>query len=187
MKKIVNTLWGVGTILLLLIMPATGREVVPLSKTRFEIRSDGGSRVVDLKGREFIVVSVREPGSDGRFYAVDADGIVWWTGAITSGADDFKTPSGIYPVLYKKRYHMSKSYPDPSGENNMDYSIFFTRQGHALHKGSVNWMSHGCIHIDPRDIPTLFHWAKPGSTKVVITRHSYMPFARPDLLKYRLK
>ena len=171
-----------------IIFPLWGREVAPLSKTRFEILSDNGtSRIVNLRGKEFIVVSVREPGSDGRFYAVDRDGTVWWTGAITSGADDFKTPSGIYPVLYKKRFHMSKAYPDPSGINNMDYSIFFTHQGHALHKGSVNWMSHGCIHIDPRDIPTLFRWAKPGSTKVVVTRHSYMPFARPDLLKYHLK
>ena len=172
----------------LLIVSVWGREVIPLSKTKFELRSESGaSRIIDLKGREFIVVSVREPGSDGRFYSVDRDGIVWWTGAITSGADDYETPSGIYPVLYKKRHHMSTKYPDPDGINNMDYSIFFTRQGHALHKGSVNWMSHGCIHIDPRDIPTLFRWAKPGRTRVVITRHSYMPFARPDLLKYRLK
>jgi lipoprotein-anchoring transpeptidase ErfK/SrfK len=183
-KTILQTLG----IFLLLLLPTWGREVVPLSKTRFEVREDNGrNRIVDLKGREIIVVSVREPGSDGRFYAVDRDGMVWWTGAITSGADDFKTPSGIYTALYKKRHHMSTRYPDPSGINNMDYSIFFTRQGHALHKGSVNWMSHGCIHIDPRDIPALFRWAKPGQTKIVITRHSYMPFARPDLLRFRLK
>jgi lipoprotein-anchoring transpeptidase ErfK/SrfK len=184
MKQIVKLLILIGVLLL----PLAAREVIPLSKTRFEIRyDDGRSRTVDLSGREFIVVSVREPGSDGRFYAVDRDGVVWWTGAITSGADDYKTPSGIYPVLYKKRHHMSKAYPDPSGVNNMDFSIFFTHQGHALHKGSVNWMSHGCIHIDPRDIRTLFRWAKPGSTRVVITSHSYMPFARPDLLRFHLK
>ena len=176
------------SLLLLLPLSLNGREVVPLSKTRFEVFYDNGSaRTVDLRGKEFIVVSVREPGSDGRFYAVDRDGVVWWTGAVTSGADDYKTPSGIYPVLYKKRYHMSTKYPDPSGVNNMDFSIFFTHGGHALHKGSVNWMSHGCIHIDPRDIRTLYRWAKPGATRVVITRHSYMPFARPDLLRFRLK
>ncbi|ADV45731.1 ErfK/YbiS/YcfS/YnhG family protein [Nitratifractor salsuginis DSM 16511] len=184
MKQIVKLLIFISIALL----PLAAREVIPLSKTRFEIRYDNGqSRTVNLKGKEFIVVSVREPGSDGRFYAVDRDGVVWWTGAVTSGADDYKTPSGIYPVLYKKRHHMSTKYPDPSGENNMDFSIFFTHQGHALHKGSVNWMSHGCIHIDPRDICTLFRWAKPGRTHVIITRHSYMPFARPDLLRFHLK
>jgi len=165
-----------------------GREVIPLSKTRFLIRSDDGRRKnVDLRGKEFVVVSVREPGSDGRFYAVDRDGTVWWSGAVTSGADDFKTPSGIYPVLYKKRHHMSTRYPSDNGINNMDFSIFFTREGHALHQGSVEWMSHGCIHIDPDDIPVLYRWARPGRTRVVITRKSYMPFARPDLLRFRLK
>jgi len=184
MKKLAKLLILFGAILI----PITAREVIPLNKTLFEIRyKNGKSRIVNLKGKEFIVVSVREPGSDGRFYAIDRDGIVWWSGAITSGADDYKTPSGIYPVLYKKRYHMSKDYPDPSGVNNMDFSIFFTRQGHALHKGSVNWMSHGCIHIDPRDIRTIFRWTKPGQTRIVITRHSYMPFARPDLLRFHLK
>ena len=174
-------------ILSMLLLPLGAREVIPLNKTTFEIRWDNGkSRIVRLKGREFIVVSVREPGSDGRFYAVDRDGVVWWSGPLTSGADDFKTPSGIYTALYKKRYHMSTKYPEPSGIDNMDYSIFFSHQGHALHQGSVNWMSHGCIHIDPKDIPTLFHWAKPGRTKIIITRKSYMPFARHDLRMFHL-
>ncbi|WP_457605688.1 L,D-transpeptidase [Nitratifractor sp.] len=183
MKKSIRILCLIFLPLLLL-----GREVIPLSKTRFEVVYDNGrSHTVDLRGREFIVVSVREPGSDGRFYAVDRDGVVWWSGPLTSGADDYKTPSGIYPVLYKKRYYMSKRYPEPSGINNMDYSIFFTHQGHALHKGSVDWMSHGCIHIDPRDIPTLFRWAKPGRTRIVVTRHSYMPFARSDLKRFGIR
>lgn len=172
----------------LLINTLNASEVVPLSKTTFKVIKDNGfERIVDLKGREFIVVSVREPGSDGRFYTVDRDGIVWWTGAITSGVNDYDTPSGIFPILSKKRYYMSKKYPDPSGINNMDYSMFFTRTGNALHKGSVNWMSHGCIHIDPRDIKTLYNWAKVRRTLVIITRHSYMPFARPDLLRFNLK
>jgi lipoprotein-anchoring transpeptidase ErfK/SrfK len=169
-------------------MPDLHQEVVPLGKTVFDIISpDGKHKKVDLKGQDFIVVSVRERGSDGRFYAVDRDGDVWFTGPITSGANDFPTPSGIYPVLRKKRYYMSKDHPDPSGINNMDYSIFFTRYGHALHKGNVDWMSHGCIHISPKDIPTLFHWAKPHHTKVIITRNTYMPMAKPDLVKYHLR
>ncbi len=163
--------------------------VKPISKTRFQILTDSGEliREVDLKGQEFIVVSVREPGSDGRFYAVDRDGIVWWSGIITSGADDYKTPSGIYSVLRKIPRYMSKAYPDEDGVNNMDFAIFFTERGHALHMGSVNWMSHGCIHIAPKDIPVIYHWAKIGETKVVITRKSYMPFAKHDLIKFGVR
>ena len=180
--------WTVIGIILTTVLFAGHSEVVPLSKTRFRVVSaDGEQKEVNLKGKEFIVVSVRERGSDGRFYAVDRDGNVWFTGPITSGANDFPTPSGIYTVLRKKRYHMSKDFPDPSGINNMDYSIFFTHRGHALHKGSVDWMSHGCIHISPKHIPTLYRWSRPHDTRIIITRNSYMPFAKPDLVKYHLR
>jgi len=161
-------------------------ELEPISKTEFILKDDSGNTIqkYDLKGKEFVVVSVREPGSDGRFYAVDRDGVVWWTGIITSGADDYKTPSGVYTVLRKRRHYMSHKYPDEDGVNNMDFALFFTNQGHALHMGSVNWMSHGCIHIAPKDIPVIFKWAKIGDTKVVVTRKSYMPFAKDDLIKF---
>ncbi len=173
-------------LILLSISILNANIVEPISKTKFKILTDDGNLIkeVDLKGQEFIVVSVREPGSDGRFYAVDRDGIVWWSGIITSGADDYKTPSGIYTVLRKVPRYMSKAYPDEDGINNMDFAIFFTNQGHALHMGSVNWMSHGCIHIAPKDIPVIYKWAKIGQTKIVITRKTYMKYAKDDLIKF---
>jgi lipoprotein-anchoring transpeptidase ErfK/SrfK len=171
---------------LLFAITVNANVVQPTSKTSFDVKTDSGEllRTVDLSGKEFIVVSVREPGSDGRFYAVDRDGIVWWTGVITSGADDYKTPSGIYTVLRKARHYMSKAYPEENGVDNMDFAIFFTNYGHALHMGSTNWMSHGCIHIAPKDISVIFNWAKIGDTKVIITRKSYMPYAKDDLIRF---
>ncbi len=159
-------------------------ELMPTSKTTFQVINlkNGHERRVDLSGKNFIVVSVREEGSDGRFYAVDSDGTVWWSGAVTSGAVAFRSPSGVFPILEKKRFHMSKTYPDESGINNMDYMMRFTKAGHALHKGSTSWMSHGCIHIDPKEVATIYEWVN-SKTKVVITRHSYMPFAKEDLRK----
>lgn len=162
------------------IYPFKGIETIPIAKTVFKLIKGNQERIVDLTGQNFIIVSVREVGSDGRFYAVDVDGTVWWSGPVTSGAPEFRSPSGIFPIIQKKRYHMSNAFPDESGINNMDYMMKFTRQGHALHKGSVDWLSHGCIHIDPRDVPTLYKWSN-FKTKVVITRHSYMPFTREDL------
>jgi lipoprotein-anchoring transpeptidase ErfK/SrfK len=162
--------------------PLKGVETIPLSVTKFKLKEKRGDRIVDLEGKDFVVVSVRERGSDGRFYAVDRDGTVWWSGVVTSGTLEHRTPSGIFPIIQKKRYHMSTLYPDESGVNNMDYMLKFTWKGHALHQGSVNWLSHGCIHIDPKDAPTLYHWAT-FKTKVVITRHSYMPFAQYDLVR----
>lgn len=164
------------------------REVIPLSRTLFQVidLKTGNEHIVDLQGKDFIVVSAREEGSDGRFYAIDRDGTVWWSGAVTSGAKEYRSPSGIFHVLRKVRYHMSNAYPDESGINNMDYSLFFTKYGHALHKGSVNWMSRGCIHIDEKDIAPIFKWATKN-TKIVITRHSYMPFAIDDLKRIYVK
>ena len=162
------------------VYPFKGIETIPISKTIFKLLKGEHERIVDLTGKNFIVVSVRELGSDGRFYAVDVDGTVWWSGPVTSGTLEFRSPSGIFNIIQKKRYHMSNAFPDESGINNMDYMMKFTRRGHALHKGSVDWLSHGCIHIDPKDVPTLYRWSN-FKTKVVITRRSYMPFAREDL------
>ena len=162
-------------------LPVIGTETRPVSKTTFRlIKKNGQERMVNLKGQNFIVVSVRERGSDGRFYAVDKDGLVWWSGAVTSGAPEFRSPSGIFPIIQKKRYHMSTLYPEDNGVNNMNYMMKFTNGGHALHEGSVDWMSHGCIHIDPKDVPVIYRWSN-FKTKVVITRHTYMPFAKDDL------
>jgi len=162
-------------------------ELIPMSKTIFKIITleTGKEKIVDLTGQNFVLVSVREKGSDGRFYAVDSDGTVWWSGAVTSGAPEFRSPSGVFPIIQKKRYHMSTAFPDESGINNMDYMMKFTRYGHALHMGSVDWMSHGCIHLDPKDVPVIYHWTT-FKTKIVITRHSYMPFAKEDLRKIYL-
>ncbi len=160
------------------------RELIPLKKTLFKVihKKSKRTQTIDLSNKNFIVVSVREHGSDGRFYAVDKDGTVWWSGPVTSGAPEFRSPSGVFSIIQKKRYHMSTKYPDEHGINNMDYMLKFTKYGHALHKGSVDWMSHGCIHIDNKDIATIFKWAN-YTTRVVITRHSYMPFAKDDLKK----
>lgn len=164
------------------VYPFKGIETQPISKTTFKLYEKNKERIVDLTGKNFVLVSVRETGSDGRFYAVDSDGTVWWTGPITSGTLEFKTPSGIFPIIQKKRYHMSTLFPDASGVNNMNYTMKFTKRGHALHEGSVDWLSHGCIHIDPKDVPIIYNWSN-FKTKVVITRHSYMPFAKKDLLR----
>jgi len=166
--------------------PLKGTETIPVAKTVFKLLKGEHEKLVDLTGQNFIVVSVREEGSDGRFYAVDSDGTVWWSGTVTSGAPEFRSPSGIFHILRKKRYYMSKDFPDPYGVNNMNYMMQFTRQGHALHEGSVDWLSHGCIHIDAKDIPVLYRWSNP-KTKIIITRHTYMPFAKYDLRKIYIK
>jgi hypothetical protein len=176
MKKIILSLFSLSVLL-----SAESRELIPISKTEFlYINRQGVEQPIDMTGKDFILVSVREEDSDGRFYAVDRDGTVWMSGGISSGEEAKFTPSGKWKVLRKERYYTSKKYPEEDGSNNMDYSLFFTKWGHALHEGSIDNTSHGCIHVDKADIPGLYKWAHRGMP-VLVTRHRYMHYARPDL------
>ncbi len=171
----------VSIILFTIFLTAQTRELIPNSKTEFySINKQGHIQDIDLTGKGFILVSVREEDSDGRFYAVDRDGTVWLSGGISSGEEVEFTPSGKWKVLRKERFYTSKEYPEEDGSNNMDYSLFFTKWGHALHKGNIDQTSHGCIHVNHADIQMLYKWAKVGMP-VLMTRHRYMHYARPDL------
>jgi len=158
-------------------------DVSPLSKSRFSvIDANGSENVVDMAGKDFIVISLREKGADGAAYAIDRDGVVWWASPISSGAKGYETPSGIFRVIRKERHHMSKQHPDPKGVNNMDFSLFFTEGGHALHMGNTNAMSHGCIHVGEKGASAMFDWAN-YKTGIVVTRKHYLPFVYHDLIK----
>jgi len=158
-------------------------KVKPLGKTKFWVTRDSGEAYeMDLLGKNFIVVSLREKGADGLVYAVDKDGLVWWAENISSGAMGHETPSSIYPMLFKKKEHMSAQYANSNGRNNMDLSLWFTYRGHAIHLGNPNKASHGCVHVGRRGAQALFDWANT-ETKIVITRERYLPFVREDLAK----
>lgn len=159
-------------------------KVFPLSKSKFAVLGkDGMETVIDLTGQDYIVASLREKGADGAAYAIDSDGVIWWAAIISSGAKGHETPSGIFDIFRKERFYMSKSYPEASGINNMDFSLWFTQQGHAIHMGNDDAMSHGCIHVGEKGAKSMFNWAKKNHTKVVITREHFMPFAYYDLRK----
>ena len=182
-KKIAALILMVAGTAVLLQAADKASRVFPLSKTKFAVLEKGGKeKIVDLAGKDFIVISLREKGADGAAYAIDRDGVVWWAAPISSGAKGHETPSGIFNVIRKERYYMSKAHPDPSGKNNMDFSLFFTNRGHALHMGNTNAMSHGCIHVGEKGAATMFRWAKHGTT-VVVTREHYLPYVYYDLYK----
>ena len=162
------------------------KTITPLSITKFEvIDKQGNTKIVDLKGKKFVVVSVSEPGSEGKSYAVDEDGTIWWVDEISSGAyGGHETPNGIYPIILKRRYHMSAAHPSASGINNMDFEMLFTQQGHALHLGNTKALSHGCIHVGRKDVEAMFRWVD-RKTKVVIMRGDYSQFLNAELEQFQ--
>jgi len=176
-------------------------NIKALSTTKFELTdvNHENPHIRDLKGKDFIVVSVREPGSDGQMYAVDRDGTIWWHGKISSGAGGGKlekkngklvpvggheTSNNIFKILAKRRFHMSKTHPDPSGIDNMDFELQFTPDGQALHLGNTAAMSHGCIHVGRHDIAAVFKWAHVGMP-VVIMRGHYNQFLKEEVEQFK--
>ncbi len=176
-------------------------NIKALSATTFELTdvNHENPKIRDLKGQDFIVVSVREPGSDGKMYAVDSDGTIWWHATISSGAGGGQlvekggkqvvqgghdTSNNIFKVLVKRRFHMSATHPSPDGVNNMDFEILFTHDGQALHLGNVAGMSHGCIHVGRQDIAALFKWAHVGMP-VVIMRGNYKQHLTEELKQFQ--
>ena len=100
-------------------------NIKALSTTKFELTdvNHKNPHVRDFTGKDFIVVSVREPGSDGQMYAVDRDGTIWWHATISSGAGGgylkngktvvggHETSNNVFKILLKRRFHMSKAHP----------------------------------------------------------------------------
>lgn len=161
-------------------------QIKPLSITKFEVTDKKGNNYeVDLTGQKIIVVSVSEPGSEGKSYAVDTDGTIWWVDEIASGAyGGHETPTGIFHVLLKRRYHMSATHPSPDGVDNMDFEMLFTHDGIALHLGNTRALSHGCIHVGRKDVEAMFKWVDVG-TKVVILRGKYGQFLNEEIKEFK--
>src|SRR5215218_10224838 len=73
--------------------------------------------------------------------AVNVDGDTRWTWPVSTGRGGYATPSGRFTAFRMEKDHFSKEWDDAP----MPHSIFFTKQGHAIHGsyetkrlGSVN-------------------------------------------------
>ncbi len=176
-------------------------NIKPLSATKFELTDIHfkNPHIKDFTGQDFIIVSVREPGSDGEMYAVDKDGTIWWHGTISSGAGGgrlekkngklvpvggHETSNNVFKILAKRRFHMSHTHPAANGVDNMDFELLFTQDGQALHLGHTSAMSHGCIHVGRQDISALFKWAHVGMP-VIIMRGHYKQFLNQEVEQFK--
>jgi hypothetical protein len=89
---------------------------------------------------------------------------------ISSGRRGHETPTGIFTVLQKARYHRSRKYDDAP----MPYMQRLTWSGIAMHGGRVpgHPASHGCVRLPMNFSQTLFQETRTGSTTVIITEGS---------------
>jgi hypothetical protein len=115
---------------------------------------------------------------------VEVDGVTRWQWPVSTGRRGYATPSGTYTAFRMEEEHYSKEFDDAP----MPHSIFFTRQGHAIH-GSFETRrlgtaaSHGCVRLHPANAAKLYALvARRGVTTTTVVVGAGAPeVAQPAL------
>ena len=104
---------------------------------------------------------------------VSLDGVETYEWPVSTGKAGYSTPSGTYTATSMNEIWYSKQWDNAP----MPHSIFFMKDGHAIH-GSLDVknlgkpVSHGCVRISPENAATLYALVdKNGleNTHVVLT------------------
>ncbi len=137
----------------------------------------------DRGGREPAARPVEEKKPVGPLFAVvsladqhvsfyDANGL-WARSVISTGVNGHPTPTGIFTILEKERWHHSNIY---SGAP-MPYMQRVTWTGVAMHEGVVTGRpaSHGCVRLPGAFAKRLFGVTSEGQ-RVIISSQEVKPF-----------
>jgi uncharacterized protein (TIGR02246 family) len=101
------------------------------------------------------------------------DGVEKYDWPVSTGRAGYSTPSGTYTATSMNEIWYSKQWDN----SPMPHSIFFMKDGHAIH-GSYDVkhlgkpVSHGCVRISPENAATLYALVGDNSlenTQVVLT------------------
>jgi L,D-transpeptidase catalytic domain len=104
---------------------------------------------------------------------VSEDGNLLYTWPVSTGRAGYNTPNGAFNPIWMDRDHHSEEWDDAP----MPYSIFFTKQGHAIH-GTYeashlgHAVSHGCVRLSVKHAALLWDLVKKnkmGNTTVALT------------------
>ena len=104
---------------------------------------------------------------------VFVDGIEQYTWPVSTGGPGYATPSGSFTASSMNEVWYSKQWDNAPMPN----SIFFTKEGHAIHgsyetKKLGRAVSHGCVRLAPENAKTLYALVEEQgleNTKVVLT------------------
>jgi len=104
---------------------------------------------------------------------VSEDGNLLYTWPVSTGRAGYNTPNGAFTPIWKDREHYSREWDDAP----MPYSIFFTKEGHAIH-GTYeashlgHAVSHGCVRLSVKHAAILWDLVKKNkmaNTTVTLT------------------
>ena len=101
------------------------------------------------------------------------DGVEKYEWPVSTGRAGYSTPSGTYTATSMNEVWYSKEWDN----SPMPHSIFFMKDGHAVHgsyevKTLGKPVSHGCVRISPENATTLYTLVKEKglkNTEVVLT------------------
>jgi len=101
------------------------------------------------------------------------DGIEKYHWPVSTGRAGYSTPSGTYTATSMNEIWYSKQWDN----SPMPHSIFFIKDGHAIHgsyevKNLGKPVSHGCVRISPANAATLYALVKENgleNTQVALT------------------
>ncbi len=104
---------------------------------------------------------------------VFVDGAETYEWPVSTGRAGYSTPSGTYTPTSMNEIWYSKQWDN----SPMPHSIFFMKDGHAIHgtlevKNLGRPVSHGCVRISPKNAATLYALVKEyglENTQVVVT------------------
>jgi hypothetical protein len=103
---------------------------------------------------------------------------------VSTGKPGHDTPTGVYPILQKKKVHHSNRYEDDRGRPAaMPYMQRLTWQGVALHAGRVRERpaSHGCVRLPRQFAEQLYTVTRSGDIVVISEDASLQSLARAGL------
>jgi len=104
---------------------------------------------------------------------VSLNGVETYEWPVSTGRAGYSTPSGTYVATSMNKIWYSKQWDNAP----MPHSIFFMRDGHAIH-GSFEVrnlgrpVSHGCVRISPKNAAILYTLVKKNglqNTQVVVS------------------
>ena len=133
------------------------------------------------KGPLQVVVSI-----GGQRVTLYNDGVRVAQGPVATGMRGYATPTGVFSVIQKDRYHRSNLYSNAP----MPYMQRITWSGVALHEGPLpgHPASHGCIRLSHDFASRLWLITKLG-VRVIVARNDVIPidFAHPHLFVPKAK
>lgn len=121
------------------------------------------TRTVGQVLQKGVVITISLPSQQMHVFR---DGAFWRSSPVSTGKRGKRTPTGVFAILQKKRFHRSNLYSNAP----MPWMQRLTWSGIAIHAGRLPGYpaSHGCIRIPAAFANELFKITGPTTTAVII-------------------